>query len=155
MQFSFTSFAKPVVTQRRFRILLIALVLFSVMLGLLIVPFEQDARFTRIHSWGDGLWWSVITVTGVGYGDVIPVTPMGRIIGSILSVVGVLGFSLIIAMFGLALSETRDRYYRMKLFEKLDAIEERMDRLEKNSDYMLQNDLKNLKRKTEEDNPPL
>jgi voltage-gated potassium channel len=121
----------------------------------MIVPFEKDARFTRIHSWGDGLWWSVITVTGVGYGDVIPVTPAGRIIGATLSVIGVLGFSLIIAMFGLALSETRDRYYRMKLFEKLDAIDERMERLEKNNEYMLKNDLTDTTRKTEEDNPPL
>ena len=83
----------------------------------------------------------------------IPVTSAGRLIGATLSVVGVLGFSLIIAMFGLALSETRDRYYRMKLFEKLDAMEERMERLEKNSDYMLKNDLPDVVDNKDNDTP--
>lgn len=137
MRFSVSSFAGPLVSQRRFRLLLIGLVLFSLMLGLVIVPVEQMADRPFIKTWSDGIWWSVITVTGVGYGDVVPVTPIGRVLGMVVAVVGVLAYGLMIAMFGLALEETRDRYYRMKMFEKLDDIDERIHHLEKNNEYLV------------------
>ena len=35
-------------------------------------------------SLGDAIWWSIVTVTTVGYGDISQVTPMGRIVASIL-----------------------------------------------------------------------
>jgi voltage-gated potassium channel len=43
---------------------------------------------SQLHSFGDALWWSVVTITTVGYGDITPVTPEGRIVGGALAVVG-------------------------------------------------------------------
>jgi voltage-gated potassium channel len=43
----------------------------------------------RVHSYFDALWWSVATVTTVGYGDVAPVTALGRLIGAATMVVGI------------------------------------------------------------------
>lgn len=140
MQFNVSSFTKPVVSQRRFRLLLMSLILFSVVLGLVVVLIERTADHTRIKTWFDGIWWSAITVTGVGYGDVVPVTAVGRVLGIVVATVGVLAYGLMIAMFGLALEETRDKYYRMKMFEKLDQIDERIRRLEKNNEYMVRKD---------------
>ena len=40
-------------------------------------------------SLGDAIWWSIVTVTTVGYGDISPVTPMGRIVASILMLMGI------------------------------------------------------------------
>ncbi|MGL5313946.1 MAG: potassium channel family protein [Peptostreptococcaceae bacterium] len=40
-------------------------------------------------SLGDAIWWSVVTVTTVGYGDISPVTPMGRLVASLLMVMGI------------------------------------------------------------------
>lgn len=37
---------------------------------------------------GSALWWSVQTVTTVGYGDVAPVEPVGRVVGAVLMIVG-------------------------------------------------------------------
>jgi voltage-gated potassium channel Kch len=130
-------FAKPVVQQRRFKYLLAGLVGLSLMLGLLVVPFERNDQSARIHTWFDGIWWSTITVTGVGYGDMVPVTPIGRIIGMVLAVVGVLSFGLLIGIFSLALDETKDKYYRKKLFEQLDMMEHKIDRLEKHNDFVM------------------
>ena len=44
-----------------------------------------------MKSVGDGLWWAVVTVSTVGYGDVYPATAEGRILGGLLMMLG-LGF---------------------------------------------------------------
>lgn len=43
----------------------------------------------KIMSFGDALWWSVVTTTTVGYGDISPVTPGGRIMATILMLTGI------------------------------------------------------------------
>lgn len=51
----------------------------------------------RAHSFADGLWWSAATITTVGYGDIYPVTPVGRLIGGFTMVVGISTFALVTA----------------------------------------------------------
>jgi voltage-gated potassium channel len=41
------------------------------------------------HTLGDGLWWALVTIATVGYGDIVPHTAWGRIVGSVVIVVGV------------------------------------------------------------------
>jgi voltage-gated potassium channel len=43
----------------------------------------------NIHSIGAGLWWSIQTVTTVGYGDIVPETTAGRLVGVIVMVTGI------------------------------------------------------------------
>lgn len=50
---------------------------------------ERGAPGANITSFGDSLWWAVATVTTVGYGDVYPVTLVGRLIATALMVVGI------------------------------------------------------------------
>ena len=42
-----------------------------------------------IHSLGEGLWWAVQTVTTVGYGDVVPTSALGRIVGVAVMITGI------------------------------------------------------------------
>ena len=42
---------------------------------------EDVGEDGRIHSFGDALWWSAATITTVGYGDIAPVTFIGRVVG--------------------------------------------------------------------------
>lgn len=51
----------------------------------------------RVHSFFDALWWSLATITTVGYGDIFPVTAAGRIIGGFTMIVGISTFALITA----------------------------------------------------------
>jgi voltage-gated potassium channel len=46
-------------------------------------------------SLGLALWWSVTTVTTVGYGDVVPVQPAGRVVASFLMIIGFATLSLL------------------------------------------------------------
>lgn len=51
----------------------------------------------RIESFFDALWWSLATITTVGYGDVFPVTGAGRIVGAITMVIGISVFAIVTA----------------------------------------------------------
>jgi voltage-gated potassium channel len=50
---------------------------------------ERHANGANIHNYPDALWWAVVTVTTVGYGDRFPVTGGGRTVAVILMLVGI------------------------------------------------------------------
>ncbi len=71
-----------------FRVLLAAtgLVFLGAWVDLL---FEDHAHGSNIHSYADSLWWAVVTVTTVGYGDHFPITAGGRAVAVILMLIGI------------------------------------------------------------------
>lgn len=50
---------------------------------------ENTAQPSDFANIPQAMWWAVVTVTTVGYGDVVPVTPLGKLFGAALGVVGV------------------------------------------------------------------
>ncbi|XP_033095609.1 potassium voltage-gated channel protein Shaw-like, partial [Anneissia japonica] len=54
----------------------------------------DESGCQRISNIPVGFWWAVVTMTTVGYGDVCPLTPIGKFIGSITGVFGVLMIAL-------------------------------------------------------------
>ena len=66
--------------RRNGKILLTALLIYIALLFLLVAA-ESDAPGSSIHSFWDAIWFSMITMTTVGYGDLSPVTATGRILG--------------------------------------------------------------------------
>jgi voltage-gated potassium channel Kch len=52
------------------------------------VEFPEEEH--RIYTYSDGLYWSLVTAGTVGYGDVTPVTNLGRALAAMLGVMGVL-----------------------------------------------------------------
>ena len=51
----------------------------------------------RVHSFGDAMWWSISTITTVGYGDIYPTTALGRLIGAFTMLVGISTFAVVTA----------------------------------------------------------
>ena len=60
-----------------------------VLASLLIYYAEHDAQPEQFENAFSGLWWSVATLTTVGYGDIYPITPIGRFLGAIIAILGI------------------------------------------------------------------
>ncbi|TKR59393.1 hypothetical protein L596_029071 [Steinernema carpocapsae] len=71
---------------------------------------NPDNQFESIPK---GLWWAIVTMTTIGYGDMTPKTYLGQMIGSVCAVAGVLTIALpvpvIVSNFGMYYSHTQAR----------------------------------------------
>ncbi len=70
-----------------------------------------------IDSLLDGIWWSLVTITTVGFGDITPVTTLGRIIGAVMMVAGMFTLALFAGIVGSSLVKgilsIREEQFRM------------------------------------------
>lgn len=57
--------------------------------AILVYFVEKGAQPEVFKNIGDSMWWAVITFTTVGYGDIYPVTPIGRILCAFISFIGI------------------------------------------------------------------
>ena len=58
-------------------------------LALATLQAERDATGANILTCGDSIWWAIVTITTVGYGDLYPVTPAGRLYAVLLMAGGI------------------------------------------------------------------
>jgi len=87
-------------SRRKILIFLLMMVTLVVLIGALMYVIEGEAGgFTSIPT---GIYWAIVTITTVGYGDVAPVTPLGRITAS---AVMLLGYSIIAVPTGIVTAE--------------------------------------------------
>lgn len=114
-------------SKRRFHYVVL-LAFATVVLGAMGIYVSEEGVNPAIHTFGDALWWGMVTVTTVGYGDVSPVTLEGRLIAVVLMLtgIGVIGvFTATVASFFLEAQQdqTADVVARLSLVEaKLDEI---------------------------------
>ncbi len=66
-------------------------------LAIIVDLYERHAPGSNIHTIGEALWWSIVTVTTVGYGDYVPVTPQGRIAAVFIMAIGILTLAVVTA----------------------------------------------------------
>jgi voltage-gated potassium channel len=80
-----------------------------------------------VSSVGDALWWAIVTVTTVGYGDVSPKTPEGRLIAVALMLVGIGVISALTATIASFFVEQDQGKENQEIERRLARVEERLD----------------------------
>ncbi|MGO8762841.1 MAG: potassium channel family protein [Desulfobaccales bacterium] len=92
---SITSLIRTLQRERVFALILtlVAILLVGATGFSLVEPYDGQ----WLHRFGNALWWGIVTLTTVGYGDVVPVTLLGRLVGVCLMVIGFISLSLVTA----------------------------------------------------------
>lgn len=103
-----------VLVEKRFELYTLSIFVGSVLLiaTVAIYLFEAEAPDSRVQSLMDALYWAVITLTTVGYGDIVPVTTEGRVVAMVLvfAGIGVISFatSIVVMAFHEKMRELHD-----------------------------------------------
>ena len=74
---------------REILVSLLFVFLLMVISSLLIFYAEHEAQPEQFANAFSGLWWATATLTTVGYGDIYPITPLGRVLGGIIALLGI------------------------------------------------------------------
>ena len=112
---------------RRLRTILAALIFFIFLFGYLFYVSEPDVR-----NIGDGIWWALVTITTVGYGDITPVTTLGRIVASSLMLLGLGLIATITAIVSAKFIQNFvDHHTNDDVLEKLDEMQLELDDIKK------------------------
>jgi voltage-gated potassium channel len=110
-------------------LLLLAAVLFA---STGVYFLESSAQPDKFGSVPDSAWWAIATLTTVGYGDVTPITPLGRLFGSVVMITGLCILALPVAIIAAGFTQEVNRrdfvvtwslMSRIPLLAELDASE--------------------------------
>ena len=107
-----------------------------IMAGFMIAAIDP-----AIDSAADGIWWAWVTVTTVGYGDVVPVSELGRAFGGILILVGVGVFAMLTASFAALFISRSDEEETRELKDALGRIaqlEQQLQQMDSKLDQLLE-----------------
>jgi voltage-gated potassium channel len=93
---------------------------------------EREAQPEKFGSIPDAAWWALATLTTVGYGDVVPITPWGKMLGGVVMLLGVGMIALPVAIIATGFSQESSRHQfvvtwsmlaRVPLFATMDHSE--------------------------------
>jgi voltage-gated potassium channel len=115
--------AKALLSHRGFHFVLLAVILIIFACAGLVLSLEQHAKGSNIHSFSDALWWAMVTVTTVGYGDRYPVSAGGRGVAVVLMLVG-------IGLIGVLTATVASYFVEQQSDEGMNALTERLNRME-------------------------
>ncbi len=124
---NFFGLLETLFNSRRLRTILAALIFFIFLFGYLFYVSEPDVR-----NLGDGIWWALVTITTVGYGDITPVTTLGRVVASSLMLLGLGLIATITAIVSAKFIQNFvDHHTNDDVLEKLDEMQLELDDIKK------------------------
>jgi voltage-gated potassium channel len=85
---------RAVATRRIFPYLVLLTAVLAVFAGFLVTVVDRK----DFPDFGTGVWWAIVTLATVGYGDVVPHTAWGKVVASCVIVVGVTLLTFVIAI---------------------------------------------------------
>ena len=82
---------KRVIYERREQLILsfIFILFILVIISTIMFYVERDAQPDKFTSIPDTMWWGIATLTTVGYGDMVPITNLGKVLGGLFTITGV------------------------------------------------------------------
>lgn len=121
------SLLSTVFNSRRLRTILGALIFFVLLFGYIFYLTEDGVR-----TFGDGIWWALVTVTTVGYGDITPATTLGRFVASALMFLGLGLIATVTAIVSAKFVQNFvDHHTNDDVLEKLEEISDEINELKK------------------------
>ena len=102
-----------------------------------VVASVEGGEDASIHTFPDALWWAVVTITTVGYGDMIPVSIAGRAMGYLLMFGGIAFFSGVTANMASFLMKSSDDHPKStldSLTNEIAALRQELARMQENAD---------------------
>jgi len=98
---------KKVLKEKKEELILVIFVVFLLLIifSSLMYFIEKEAQPEAFSSIPEAMWWGIITLTTVGYGDVYPITPLGKILGALIAFLGIGMFALPAGILGSGLVE--------------------------------------------------
>ncbi|WP_146151803.1 potassium channel family protein [Ahniella affigens] len=129
------SFSREMLKRNSLGPTMIVLMLVTSLGGVLVAHFDP-----AFHSPWDGIWWAWVTVTTVGYGDLIPQSLAGRIFAVVLMLMGVGLIALLSATMAAYFRADEDREaerMRERIFRKLIQMDQEADERQKHTDLLL------------------
>jgi voltage-gated potassium channel len=106
-----------------------------VIIAATVVASVEGGEGASIHSFADALWWAVVTITTVGYGDMVPVTLVGRAVAFVLMLGGIAFFSGMTANLASFLIKSKDsqKDEMARLVKEINGLRQDMAKLRGNS----------------------
>lgn len=136
---------KRLLKQRKFRQMIFFLIIFSILIGFIIIPIEKRVNNPKFNTLFDGVYWSIQTITSVGYGDITPISNIGRILALILMLTGTVLFGIMVGIVGSYINRSQDEFFWNRLFERVDRLEQELVEIKKQSTYLVKNEPKDDK----------
>ena len=115
---------------RLYSLLVVAAIVISIG-SIAIFYIESPNEKTQINSFLDAVWWTVSTVTTVGYGDIVPVTDAGKIMAIFYMIFGIGILAVFLSVLGTRIYKIRIEKNDQEISHAQKLILQRIDDLEK------------------------
>ena len=123
---NFINLIERVFNSRRLRTILGVLIICIISFGYIFYLTEP-----QIKTFGDGVWWALVTITTVGYGDITPLTTLGRFVAGTLMFVGLGLIATVTAIVSAKfISNYVDHHTNDDVLEKLEELEDEIEKIE-------------------------
>ena len=130
---NFFSLLETIFNSRRLRTILLALIFLIGIFGYLFYASEP-----QVKTFGDGIWWALVTITTVGYGDITPLTTLGRVVAGFLMLLGLGLIATITAIVSAKFIQNYvDGHTNDDVLEKLQELETEIEKIEELEDNVL------------------
>ncbi len=110
-----------------------------VLFGAMVFIIVAGSIFSVIEKvdFVDGVWYALVTITTVGYGDLVPLTDTGRLFGAALIVIGVMLFSLVTANVSAFLIGAEQKNREKEILKQVRLMQTHLEQLSENNEQRM------------------